>query len=189
MSTDFRSKGAIDHVLKICEESQRNIATDPNYKVIAKKLVSDNIMKSFLQWLKSRNDEEGIILLEEKPKFILKFIYTLVMKRELVKSPSRTRKLQNGYLESTGKEIIVHMISNRAWGKDDLMNLYIISNTKRAFKWAIFAVMFNQLPAEFQTWWEKYQNVSVFQIIIIVINITLLFEICETVCDQTFSSS
>ena len=150
----------IDPLVSICESLQSGILADPSCKNRAKKLVWDNIKKNFVQSLRSKDDEKGLIIFEKRPKEIKRYIDKLLLKKEILRCSSRTRKLKNGYLGSSGHEIMVHMISNRAWDGSDSTKIYLISNAKRAFKLAVFKFVYKQLPDYIQVWWVKKTNVS-----------------------------
>jgi len=154
------SEGSINALMNTCTSFQERIAANPSYLGTAKKVVRDNILKSFLQELSSRKDEKALILLQKRPEVIKKYVCTLLLKKEIIKSFSKTRKLKYGYLGSTGHEIFVHMISHRAWDFSDAKKKCIISNAKKAFKLAVFTYVCNQLPDHVQMWWGKKTNVS-----------------------------
>ena len=156
----FQSKGSINALISTCTSFQERIAANPSYLDTAKKVVRDNILKSFLQELSSRKDEKGLILLQKRPEVIKKYICALLLKKEIIKSFSKTRKLKYGYLESTGHEIMVHIISHRAWDAYHSKKTYIISHVKKAFKLAVFTSVCNQLPDHVQMWWGKKKKVS-----------------------------
>lgn len=160
MGIDFQSKGSIGPLVSICESLKCDILADPSCKNRVKREVWDNIKKSFLQWLRSKDDEKGLILFEKRPKEIKRYICDLLVKKKIQKCSSRARKLKNGYLGSSGYEIMVHMISNRAWDGSDSKKIYLISKSKRAFNLAVFTFVFKQLPDHVQMWWEKKTDVS-----------------------------
>lgn len=158
MDFDFKSEETISYLVSYCESLQRNILADQQSECRAKKLVSNTIKEKFVRWLRTKNDKEGLIIFEKRPKEILRYI--LSKKKIRKRSSSITRKLEKGYLESTGYESMVHIISNQAWNGSDSKKIYLISNAKRAFKLAVFTFVYRKLPHDIQMWWGKKANVS-----------------------------